>query len=71
MAMTTLKYPLNNAQVELMKLFGTNLSDEELKDLKNLLARFFADKAINAADDLWDKNGMSDDDMDHLLNEQR
>ena len=69
--MSTLKYPLNNAQVELMKLFGTNLSDNDLNDLKNLLARFFAERAIEGADEIWDKNGLSDDDMDKLLNAER
>ena len=69
--MSILKYPLNNVQVELMKLFGTNLSDNDLTDLKNLLARFFADKAIKAADSIWDERNLTNDDMDKLLNEQR
>jgi hypothetical protein len=69
--MSILKYPLNNAQIELMKLFGTNLSDNDLTDLKNLLARFFADKAIKAADSIWDERNLTNDDMDKLLNEQR
>ncbi len=69
--MSTLKYPLNNAQVELMKLFGTNLSNSDLKDLKNLLSEFFADKAIHMADELWDKNGLTNEDMDRWLNEKQ
>lgn len=69
--MSILKYPLNNAQMELMKLFGTNLSNNDLKDLKNLLSRFFADKAIKAADHIWDEKGFTNEDMDQLLNEKR
>jgi hypothetical protein len=65
--MSTLKYPLSNAQVELMKLFGTNLSDSELIELKEHLSRFFADKAIKAADEIWDKSELTDDDMDRWL----
>lgn len=68
--MSTLSYPLNNAQIELMKLFGTNLSDSELQELKKLLSRFFADKAIKAADKSWDEKGLTDADMDNWLNEQ-
>lgn len=64
-----LKYPLTNAQIELMKLFGTDLSDGELKELKTLLSRFYAKKATQAADAIWDKKGLSDADMDHWLNE--
>ncbi|OOQ58715.1 hypothetical protein [Mucilaginibacter pedocola] len=66
--MTTLNYPLSNIQIELMKLYGTNLSDSDLYDLKNLLARFFAERAIVTADAIWDKKGLTDDDMDKLLN---
>jgi hypothetical protein len=69
--MSILKYPLSNAQMELMKLFGTNLSNNDLKDLKNLLSRFFADKATKAADDIWDEKGLTNEDMDQLLNEKR
>lgn len=68
--MSTLKYPLSNAQVELMKLFGTNLSNSDLKDLKNLLSRFFADKAIKAADQIWDEKGLTNENMDQWLNEK-
>ena len=68
--MSTLDYPLNNAQMELMKLFSTNLSDSDLKDLKELLSRFFADKAITAADGMWDEKGLTNGDMDQWLNEK-
>ncbi len=67
--MSTLEYPLNNAQIELMKLFGTGLSTKDLKDMKQLLSQFFADRAIKAADELWDDRGLSNDDMDKWLNE--
>ncbi|GAA4802343.1 hypothetical protein GCM10023231_34130 [Olivibacter ginsenosidimutans] len=67
--MNNLNYPLNNAQVELMKLFSTDLSDKELQDLKQLLSAFYAKKAIKEADTIWDTKGLSDDDMEKLLNE--
>lgn len=69
--MSTLNYPLNNGQIELMKLFGSNLSDADLSDLKKLLSRFFAEKAIAAADEVWDKKGLTNDDMDRLLGEHK
>jgi hypothetical protein len=68
--MSTLEYPLNNAQIELMKLFGTNLSSKDMKDMKQLLSKFFADKAIKAADELWDNKRLSNDDMDKWLDEK-
>jgi len=67
--MLLLNYPLSNAQIELMKLFSTNLSDKELLELKALLSRFYADKAISEADAIWDEKGLSDADMEKWLNE--
>lgn len=67
--MNALKYPLTNAQMELMKLFGTDLDERDLKELKSLLSRFYAKKATQAADALWVERGLSDADMDQLLNE--
>ena len=66
--MSVLNYPLSNVQVELMKLFSTNLSDNELIELKNMLSAFYANKAIAQADAIWDKKGLTDQDMDMWLN---
>jgi transcription initiation factor IIE alpha subunit len=68
--MSVLNYPLSNLQVELMKLFSTNLSDKELIELKDLLSKFYGDKAIKHADVLWDQKAFSDQDMDNWLNEK-
>ncbi|MDB5088627.1 MAG: hypothetical protein JWR09_2621 [Mucilaginibacter sp.] len=66
--MSVLNYPLNNVQLELMKLFSTNLSDHELLELRDLLSNFYADKAIKKADSIWEEKGLSDQDMEKLLN---
>jgi hypothetical protein len=68
--MSVLNYPLSNVQIELLKLFNTNLSDKDIIELKDLLSGFYADKAINAADNIWDKRGLSNDDMEKWLNEK-
>ena len=49
-----------------MKLFRTNLSDNELKDL---LSGFYAKKAIAQADSIWDSKKLSDTDMENWLNQ--
>jgi hypothetical protein len=66
--MSVLNYPLSNAQVELLRLFNTNLSENELAELKNLLSVFYAKKAISQADAIWDEKGLSDQDMEKWLN---
>ena len=67
--MNTLNYPLTNGQIELMRLFRSNLSDADLADLKKSILNFFAEKGINAANELWDEKGLSNDGMNSLLNQ--
>lgn len=61
--------PFSNTQLELLKLFSTGLSDSELKELRELLANFYANKSIKAADKAWDEKGLSNQEMDRWLNE--
>jgi len=68
--MQTINYPLTNVQQELMKLFNTNLSEEELIELKDVLSAFYANKAIGEADALWYEKGLDDSDMEKLLKEK-
>ena len=68
--MSVLNYPLSNVQIELMKLFRTNLSEQELFELKDLIAKFYADKATAAANKIWDEKGLTNEDMDKWLNQQ-
>lgn len=68
--MTDLNFPLSNVQVELLKLYSTNLNNNDMQDLKNKLAEFYAAKAIRKADELWDKNKLTDTGIDNWLNEK-
>lgn len=67
--MTELSLPLSNVQMELLRLYSTNLSEEDLKDLKMVLARFFAERSIKLANKIWDEKGFTDEGMDKLLND--
>lgn len=66
--MTELKLPLSNVQLELLKLFATDLSEEDLQELKLMIARFFAERSIKMADQIWEERGLTDEDMDKWLN---
>ena len=59
--------PLNNGQLELLKMFSHDLSPEDLLRLRRTLATFFADRASDAMDGLWEKEGWSDQTMDEWL----
>ncbi len=65
--MEIVKQPFSNAQLELLKAFSHNLSDAELAELKKVLAQFFAQRAINEADRVWDEKGWIEGVVDSML----
>lgn len=67
MNVANLQPPLTNVQVELLKLFATQLSDTHLVELKNMIARFLLEKARDRADQIWDERGYSDEKLNELL----
>jgi len=66
--MTANKTPLSNVQLELMKLYSTNLTESEILELKDILAKFYAEKSIGEANKIWDEKGLTNADMDNWLN---
>lgn len=60
---------IENLQQEIIKLYSTDLDYQELLGLKQILADFFAQKAINEADKIWDEQNLSDETMETWLNE--
>jgi hypothetical protein len=61
---------LTNLQLELLKLFRYQLNENQLQEVKVLLSRYFADRASDEMDKLWDKNNWSDETMEQWLSEQ-
>lgn len=62
---------LTNLQLEILKLYSTDMSGEELNELKKLLADNYAKKAIINADKIWSGKKLSDKDMEKWLHEHR
>ena len=60
---------LSNLQIELLKVFSYNLSDSQLLDIKTLLANYFAQKASDRMDELWEEKGWTADTMKEWGNE--
>jgi hypothetical protein len=61
--------PLTNLQLELLKLYSTNLAQKDLVEIKRILANYFAQRAIKEADKIWEEKGLSNEDMDKWLDE--
>lgn len=64
---TSAPAPLSNAQLELLRLFSSDLSPQDLLELKRVLVEFLAHKAIQAANSVRDEKGWTQEDVDRLL----
>lgn len=62
--------PLTNLQLEIVKLYSTDLERQELLELKQVLVSFFAQKAIAEADKVWEEKNLTDDEMEAWLDEE-
>ena len=62
-------HPLSNIQQELLKLYSSNIADSDLQNIKKFLAKYFASKAIEEADRIWNEKGYSNETMDKWLTE--
>lgn len=67
--MATIDKPLTNLQLELLKLFSMDLSDEELLKIRRILARYFAERASDEMDKLWEENKWTNATMDEWLSD--
>ncbi|OQW95639.1 MAG: hypothetical protein BWK79_01750 [Beggiatoa sp. IS2] len=54
---------LNNLQLELLKLYSNGISEQQLFEIKLLLARYFAEKATEAMDKIWDEQDLTAETM--------
>jgi hypothetical protein len=67
--MTQHRTQLSNIQIELLKLYSNNISDKYLFDIKLLMANYFAQKATEAMDLVWEEKGLTEQDMINWTNE--
>ncbi len=57
----------SNIQLELLRLYSYSLPEEELLEIKQLLATYFAEKLRRRADQVWEEKGWTDDTMEEFL----
>ncbi len=60
---------LTNIQLELLKLYSTDLDENDLTELKEQLAQFYSKKSIEQANKVWKEKNLTNDDMVNRLNE--
>lgn len=65
MGVQTFSAPLSDLQLELLKLFAMGVSEEEMLEIRRLLANYFMQKAIDGATKVWEEKNYS---AEELLN---
>ena len=60
---------LSNLQLELLRLYGNDVSEETLLEVKKVLAKYFADKATEEMDKVWEEKNLTEQDMIDWTNE--
>ena len=68
--MIAVQKPMSNIQLELLKLYSTNIEDTDLLVIKNFIAHYFAKKTIDEADKIWQERGYTNELMDEWLNDE-
>jgi len=63
-----LNQPFTNAQLEILKVFSRDLSDEHMGRLKKMLIKFHSDILTEEADSVWDEQGWNEEKVQELLN---
>lgn len=60
---------LSNLQLELVNLFRYQVDDSQLIEIKDTLSQYFANKASDEMDKLWEERGWSNETMEKWVNE--
>lgn len=63
------QHSLSNLQLELLKLFAMNVAEQYLLEIKKMLVNYFAKKAMDLADKVWEENNWSKEDEEKMLHE--
>jgi hypothetical protein len=61
MSAQTIPQPFTNLQLELLKIYARQIPEEDLLEIRGLLAQYFMDKASDLADKVWDEKGLTEE----------
>jgi hypothetical protein len=63
MSTQSIPQPFTNLQLELLKLYARQVPEQDLLEIRRLLAQYFMDKASDLADQIWDEKGLAAEDI--------
>jgi hypothetical protein len=59
---------LSGLQLELLKIYSFEPSPNDLQQIKQMLAKFFADKLVDKVQKSIEEKNITDDDLENWLN---
>lgn len=65
--MREIKAPLTNLQMEYLKLLSFDLGENEMKELRQLIAKFLNEKMQKEMDKVWAEKSYSDETVKNWL----
>ena len=60
---------LNRAQLGILRLLGRMNTLEKVEELRQVISNYYAQKATDAMDKLWDSGAWNEDKNESVLNE--
>jgi hypothetical protein len=62
---------ITTAQQKLLNIIPPNMDETDLKNIQDILVKYFAVRAMDGMDEFWNEKGFkSDEDMYRYLNEK-
>ncbi|MCF0041673.1 hypothetical protein [Dyadobacter fanqingshengii] len=58
---------LNSMQLFMLKMFEKQLNSKQEKEIKQLLSEYFAKQIDEEMDEIWEKRGLSQKDLEEAL----
>jgi hypothetical protein len=65
--MTKIQAPLSEPQLELLQMFARPVDVADWQNIKVIITQYFADKAIEEANKVWDNEGWDNAKIQELL----
>ncbi|MEL6593491.1 MAG: hypothetical protein AAFQ68_25550 [Bacteroidota bacterium] len=59
--------PLNQAQIEILRLLSRDLDDHDLVEIKKRIVQYLAEKLDNITDQVWEEKELSAADMEKVM----
>lgn len=60
---------LTNLQLEILEVFKYDLSEEQIKEIRNLLITYFAEKVTTGVDQLFEENNWGEEKIEEWSKE--